>query len=117
MDKISLICTLITTIVGVIPTIVSVIVLVRNIIKNKDWEMIKKIAQEAMTSAEEYAKEHSGMTGEDKLNMALEAVKKGLAAANISFDENSIKKIVEYINQMCAWTKTVNAPASGTSSN
>ncbi len=117
MDKISLICTLITTIVGVVPTIVSVIVLVRNIIKNKDWEMVKKIAQEAMTSAEEYSREHPGMTGEDKLDMALEAVKKGLAAANISFNENSIKKIIEYINQMCAWTKTVNSASSSESSN
>lgn len=111
MDKISLICTLITTIVGVIPTIVSVILLIRNVIKNKDWDMIKKIAQEAMTAAEAYAKEHAedGLTGEEKLNMALETVKKGLAAANISFDDEKIKKIVEYINEMCAWTKTVNS--------
>lgn len=108
MDKFTLICTLITTIAGVIPTIVSLVMLVRNVIKNKDWELIKKIAQEAMTTVEEYANTHPEMSGEDKLNMALEAVKAGLGAAGIKFDENLIKQIVAYIQEMCKWSKTVN---------
>lgn len=108
MDKFELICTLISTILGVIPTIVSVVLLVRNIIKNKDWTIIQKIAQSAMKAVEDYAKSHPGMKGDDKLNMALEAVKNGLAAANINFDENTIKKIVEYINQMVGWSNSMN---------
>ena len=51
-DTFQLVCSLITAIAGVIPTIVSVVLLVRNIIKNKDWQQVCEIAKAAMTAAE-----------------------------------------------------------------
>lgn len=108
-DTFQLICSLVTAIAGVIPTIVSVVLLVRNIIKNKDWQQVCEIAKAAMTAAEDYAKEHPEMSGEQKLDFALEIIKKGLNAAGIKFDEALIKQIIDYINQLCSWTKTVNS--------
>ena len=64
-----------------------------------------------MTTVEEYAMEHPEMTSEDKLEMALQAVKAGLGAAGISVDEELIKKIIDYISEMCEWSKTVNCCA------
>ena len=107
-DTFQLICSLITAIAGVIPTIVSVVILVRNIIKNKDWQQVCEIAKAAMTAAEDYAKEHPSMTGDEKLEFALEIVKKGLDAAGIVVDDALIKRIIEYIKQLCNWSKTVN---------
>lgn len=107
-DTFQLVCSLITAIAGVIPTIVSVVLLVRNIIKNKDWQQVCEIAKAAMTAAEDYAKEHPEMTGEQKLDFALEIIKKGLYAGGIAFDDALIKRIIEYINELCKWTKTVN---------
>ena len=54
-----------------------------------------------MTATEEYAAEHPGMTGEQKLEMALTGVKAGLTAAGIAFDENLVKQVIAYINEMC----------------
>lgn len=99
---------IIVAVCGLIPTIVSVICLIVNIIKNKNWQLVEEIAKQAMSSAEEFAKTHPEMTGEDKLNLALEAVKSGLAAAKIKVDEALIKQVIEYIKQMCSWSKTVN---------
>lgn len=102
------VCELITLICGVIPTIVAVVVLIRNIIQNKNWSLVEKIILEAMTAAEEYAKEHPGMTGEEKLDFALVTIKSGAQAAGITIDENLLKKIIAYIEKMCAWSKKVN---------
>lgn len=108
MDKFSLICDLIVAIAGVIPTIISLIYLVKNIIENKNWSLVMKMAMEAMTAVEEYAETHPEMTSDDKLNMALEAIKKSCAAAGVKVDANLIKRIIEYISEMCSWAKTVN---------
>lgn len=108
MEKVLLVIEIIGAVCALVPTLVSVVCLIKNIIKNKNWELVKKIAMEAMTTVEEYAKEHPEMTSEEKLDMALDAVKAGLIAAGISFDEALIKQIIAYINELCTWSKTVN---------
>lgn len=108
MDKFELICNLIVAILGIVPTVVSLVLLIKNIIVNKNWSLVTKIAQTAMSSVEEYSAAHPGMTGEDKLNMAIEAVKAGCGAAGIKVDDILIKKIVDYIGDLCSWSKTVN---------
>ena len=109
MEKFSLICDLIIAIAGVIPTIVSLVYLVKNIIQNKNWSLVMKMAMEAMTAVEEYSASHPEMTSEDKLNMALGAIKKSCAAAGIAVDAALLKRIIDYISEMCSWAKTVNA--------
>jgi len=94
---------LVIAIVSVIPTLVSVIILVVNIIKNKNWKLMMAMADEAMKTVEEYSKLHPGMSSEDKLNMAIESVKSGLAIAGIKIDADAIKRIVEYIKQSIGW--------------
>lgn len=108
MDKLSLICDFIIAICGVIPTIITTFLLVKNIIKEKDWKVVEKIAMSAMTSVEDYASQHPEMTSTEKLDMAILGVKAGLAAAGIKIDEDLIKKIIAYIEEMCSWSKTVN---------
>lgn len=94
---------LIIAIVSIIPTLVSVIALIINIIKTKNWKLVMAIADEAMKTVEEYSKLHPGMSSDDKLNMAIEAVKSGLAVAGIKFDADMIKRIVEYIRESIGW--------------
>ena len=108
METFKLVLDLVVSICGIIPTIVAVCLLVKNIIANKNWELVQKIAQEAMTSVEEYSKAHPEMTSKDKLDMALEAIKAGLCAAGIKFDDALIKQIIAYIEQLIKWSKTVN---------
>lgn len=110
METFKLVLDLVVSICGIIPTIVAVCLLVKNIIANKNWELVQKIAQEAMTSVEEYeySEMHPEMTSKDKLDMALEAIKAGLCAAGIKFDDALIKQIIAYIEQLIKWSKTVN---------
>lgn len=108
MEKVQIITNLIIAVCGLIPTLVSLVCLIKNIIKNKNWKLVQKIALNAMTTVEEYATEHPEMTSEQKLEMALTGVKAGLAAAGIAFDENLVKQVIAYINEMCGWSKTVN---------
>ena len=82
--------------------------LIKNIIQNKNWSLVEKIILEAMAAAEEYAKEHPEMTGEEKLDFALVAIKSGAQAAGITIDEKLLKKIIAYIEKMCTWSKKVN---------
>ena len=94
---------LISAVVSFIPTVVSVVLLIRNIIKNKDWATVMDIADAAMRKVEEYSKEHPGMSSDEKLDMALEAIKAGLGVAGIKADKALMKRIVDYIKQSISW--------------
>lgn len=109
VEKILLVIQLIGAICALVPTIVSVVALIKNIIKNKNWALIMKIANSAMSTVEAYSKEHPGMTSKEKLEMALEAIKASCQTAGITLDEANLQRIVEYIAEMCSWAKTVNA--------
>ena len=107
-EKILLVVELIGAVCALVPTLVSIFALIKNIIKNKNWALIMKIANSAMSVVEDYSKEHPGMTPEEKLEMALEAIKASCQTAGIALDEANLQRIVEYIAEMCAWAKTVN---------
>lgn len=108
-EKILLVVELIGAVCALVPTLVSIFALIKNIIKNKNWALIMKIANSAMSTVEAYSKEHPGMTSEEKLEMALEAIKASCQTAGITLDEANLQRIVEYIAEMCSWAKTVNA--------
>ncbi len=94
---------MIVAIGSLIPTIISVVVLIVNIVKNKNWKLVMSIADEAMRTVEDYSKVHPGMTSEAKLDMALEAVKSGLAVAGIKVDTALLKRVIEYIRESINW--------------
>ena len=108
VEKILLVVQLIAAVCALVPTLVSIFALIKNIIKNKNWALIMKIANSAMSTVEAYSKGHPGMTSEEKLEMALEAIKASCKTAGIALDEANLQRIVEYIAEMCAWAKTVN---------
>ena len=108
VEKILLVVQLIAAVCALVPTLVSVFALIKNIIKNKNWTLVMKIANSAMSTVESYSNEHPGMTSEEKLEMALEAIKASCQAAGIALDEANLQRIVDYITEMCAWAKTVN---------
>lgn len=100
---------LIGVLAGLIPTGVSLYKKVKEIIKNKDWMTIMKVAQSAMSEVEEYATKHPEMTSEEKLEMAIETVKASLTAMGVSYDDATLEKLKDYINDLIKWSKTVNA--------
>ncbi len=103
-----LVLELVIALVGVVPTVVSLVTIVVKMIKDKNWTAIAKFAQDAMSQAEAYAAEHPEMTGKDKLDFALTLVKQACAANNIALDEEALKKVIAYIEELIKWSKTVN---------
>ena len=94
--------------VAAVSAIVAFVTLIIKSIKDKNWKAITEIAKAVMADVEEFAKTHPDMTSEDKLNMALEGIKTAMSAAGIKFNEKVIKKLIDYITEMCKWSKKVN---------
>lgn len=94
--------------VSAISAIVAFVTLIIKAIKDKNWKAITEIAKTVMADVEEFAKTHPDMTSDDKLNMALEGIKTAMSAAGIKFNEKVIKKLIDYITEMCKWSKKVN---------
>ena len=94
--------------VSAVSAVAAFVMLIVKAIKDQNWKAITEIAKAVMADVEEFAKTHPEMTGEDKLNMALEGIKTAMSAAGIKFDEKVIKKLIDYISEMCKWSKKVN---------
>lgn len=99
---------IIPELVSAISAIVAFVMLIKKAIKDKNWKAITEIAKAVMADVEEFAKTHPDMTGDDKLDMALEGIKTAMSAAGIKFNEKVIKKLIDYITEMCKWSKKVN---------
>lgn len=91
-----------------IPSLVSAIVFIVKAFRNKQWTTITSVADSAMKTVEEYYKEHSTMTSEEKLNMALETIQTSLSAMNISFTDEMKEKVKSYINSCISWCNSMN---------
>ena len=94
--------------ISAISAIVAFIMLIVKAVRDKNWKAITEIAKAVMADVEEFAKTHPDMTGNDKLDMALEGIKTAMSAAGIKFNEKVIKKLIDYITEMCKWSKKVN---------
>lgn len=95
---ISAIVGLVGAIIALIPTVIRVIRLGKEIIKNKDWNKIKEIANAAMIAAEAKFKE-----GSDKKEVVIDAVKQACFEANIPLDEDVLDNLVEYIDTIISY--------------
>lgn len=109
LNLVMTICCLIGVIGGLIPTGISLYKKIKEIVKNKDWMTIMKVAQSAMSEVEKYALEHPDMTSEQKLEMAINSVKASLTAMGVEYSDETMEKLKDYINDLIKWSKTVNS--------
>lgn len=99
---------LITALVGLIGTGVSAFFAIRTLINSRkdktlqeNWELIKTIAMNAMSAAEQ-----SNKKGQDKKEMVIEAVKEGCKSAGINLDP-FIDQLVSFIDQTINFANTI----------
>lgn len=102
------ICCLVGVVGLLIPTFISLYKKSKEIFKNKDWMTVMKVAQSVIVEVEEYANTHPEMTSDEKLEMAIESVKSGLTAMGVEYDDETLDKLKEYINNLIKLTKKVN---------
>lgn len=91
------IVSLITAALAVIPSLIGIVIFTINLIKNRNWDVLKEMANTAMQRVEEYYREHPEMGSEQKLEMAIEIVSSMANVAGVIINEASLKKIIEYI--------------------
>ena len=103
-DQIAAICGAISGLVTLIPTVITVVMFIINTIKNKNWNQVQSLADAAMRNVEQYCREHPGeLTSEQKLEMALESIREGLAAVGIKFDDKLCNRTIAYIKASITW--------------
>lgn len=89
---------LIATISALIPTIITMVKRGKELIKNKNWNKIKEIANAAMIAAEAKYKQ-----GADKQEAVIAAVKQACIEGNIPLDEEVLSNLVDYINSFIGY--------------
>ena len=84
----------IITLIKLIPTLIKLGRVTKENLKNKNNSILKKAALKFMVIAQE-----SGKTGEEKLNMVLDAVKAYAAENAIEVNDEDVKSLVESIKE------------------
>lgn len=100
---ITLIIGLVGAIAALIPTLIKLFNSLKEIAQNKNWTKLISIAMEAMKDVEKYYRENPNMTGEQKLDMALEIIKESSASLNVTISDKEIDDLIDYINKTIKW--------------
>lgn len=100
---ITLIIGLVGAIAALIPTLIKLFNSLKEIAKNKNWTKLISIAMEAMKDVEKHYRENPNMTGEQKLDMALEIIKESSASLNVTISDKEVNDLIEYINETIKW--------------
>lgn len=100
---ITLIIGLIGAIAALIPTLIKLCNSLKEIAENKNWNKLVSIAMEAMKDVEKHYRENPNMTGEQKLNMALEIIKQSSTNLDVTINDKDINDLIKYINDTIKW--------------
>lgn len=101
---VTLICGLVGAIGALIPTAIKLVSALKEIVKNKEWQKIIKMAYKAVESAEA-----TGKTGAEKKEMAISAVKAACTEAGIEITEESLSKLGDYIDELITYFNSMSA--------
>jgi len=102
VSLISFIIGFVGAIVALIPMTINLVKKGKELIKNKDWDKIKEIADVAMKKAEE-----TGKTGAEKKEIVIAAVKAGCEEAGIIINEQLLKNLADYIDATIEWVNSM----------
>ena len=92
----------VAAVAALVPTVIKLAKKGAELVKNKNWSKIEKIAMAAMRAAEE-----TGKKGAEKQQMVIDAVRSGCAEAGILVSDDDLKKLVSYIDETIAWFKSM----------
>ena len=93
----------VAAVAALVPTVIKLVKKGAELVKNKNWSKIEKIAMEAMKAAEE-----TGKKGAEKQQMVIDAVVAGCTEAEIEISEEDLKNLVKYINETIEWFNGMN---------
>ena len=92
---ITLLIGLISAISALVPTALALFKKVKELIKEKDWAKIMKIAEIATKAAET-----TGGSSEEKEQMAIDIIKAECEEMHIEMNEETLKEVIAYIKEL-----------------
>jgi len=95
---------LIASIVKLIPTLIKLKRATFKIVKNKNFDLLRKIAMKAMAEAQT-----TGQPGEEKLQMVISAIKAGAKEADIEISDEDITDLINSIKELKQFFKDMKA--------
>lgn len=95
---------LIASIVKLIPTLIKLKRATFKIVKNKNFDLLRKIAMKAMAEAQT-----TGQPGEEKLQMVISAIKAGAKEADIEISDEDITDLINSITELKQFFKDMKA--------
>ena len=95
---------LIASIVKLIPTLIKLKRATFKIDKNKNFDLLRKIAMKAMAEAQT-----TGQPGEEKLQMVISAIKAGAKEADIEISDEDITDLIDSVKELKQFFKDMKA--------
>lgn len=100
---ITLIVGLIGAIAALIPTLIKLFKTFKELVANKNWAALTKIAMSAMKDVEVEYKKNPNMSSQEKLDMAIEIIQSSAAQMGVEVTDELIDNLVKYINDTIKW--------------
>lgn len=100
---ITLIVGLIGAIAALIPTLIKLFKTFKELVANKNWAALTKIAMSAMKDVEVEYKKNPNMSSQEKLDMAIEIIQSSAAQMGVEVTNELIDNLVKYINDTIKW--------------
>lgn len=100
---ITLIVGLIGAIAALIPTLIKLFKTFKELVANKNWAALTKIAMGAMKDVEVEYKKNPNMSSQEKLDMAIEIIQSSAAQMGVEVTDELIDNLVKYINDTIKW--------------
>ena len=100
---ITLIVGLIGAIAALVPTLIKLFNTLKELVANKDWAVLTKIAMNAMQEVEVEYRKNPNMSSQEKLDMAIEIIQSSAAQMGVEVTDEVIDNLVKYINDTIKW--------------
>jgi hypothetical protein len=100
---ITLIVGLIGAIAALVPTLIKLFKTIKELVANKNWAALTKIAMSAMRDVEVEYKKNPNMSSQEKLDMAIEIIQSSAAQMGVEVTDELIDNLVKYINDTIKW--------------
>ena len=94
---------LIGSIAALIPTAIKLFKALKEIVKNKNWQKILELADNAMELAE-----ITSLHGSDKRDLVINTVRKGCSELDIELNEELVENLIKYIDESIRWLNRMN---------
>ena len=94
---------LIGSIAALIPTAIKLFKALKEIVKNKNWQKILELADNAMELAE-----ITSLHGSDKRDLVINTVRKGCSELDIELNEELVENLIKYIDESIQWLNRMN---------